>query len=80
MSKISILCDSAESFMAAFRPHAAELQGDLPAQTSVVTWTIPGPTRFQTRSADGWEHRARHCEQSQMPAEWQANDIGDVTG
>lgn len=58
----------------------AELQGGLPAQTSVVTWTIPGATRFQTRSADGWEHRARHCEQSQMPAEWQANDIGDMTG
>ena len=36
MSKISILCDSAESFMAAFRPHAAELQGDLPHYTDTT--------------------------------------------
>lgn len=58
----------------------ADLRGGLPAQTRAVHWTIAAPTRLVTRIADGWEHRARYCAQAQMPADWQANDISDVTG
>ena len=58
----------------------ADLQGELQAQTSVVHWTIAAPTRLVTRSADGWEHRARYCAQVQMPPDWQANDINDMSG
>lgn len=58
----------------------ADMQGGMPPETSVVSWTIPEPTRFEMRSEEGWERSARHCEQAQMPPDWQDNDISGVTG
>src|SRR5690606_30528171 len=36
------------------------------AEASVVTYTLSGDSAFVSLSEDGWEHSARHCEQSAM--------------
>ena len=57
----------------------ADLRGG-DAQTSIVTYELLSERSFKSKSEQGWEHSARFCEQSSMPADWQENDISDVVG
>ena len=53
--------------------------GDVP-HVGTVTYTLSGDWGFVSRSESGWEHRARHCVPSSMPAEWQRNDMRQAPG
>ncbi len=57
-----------------------DLQDQAPPEVGVTTYTLSGDTAFTSRNASGWEHSARYCAQSSMPADWRANDISDIIG
>ncbi|MGB5103884.1 MAG: hypothetical protein WBO04_11290 [Steroidobacteraceae bacterium] len=58
----------------------ADMMDPSGGETWGVTWEIPDDSSFSTLRDDGWEHSARHCEQSRLPEDWRDNDISDVTG
>lgn len=45
---------------------------------SQSTWRITSPTSFERTNEEGWEVRARLCEQSSLPEPWSDNDIADL--
>lgn len=49
-------------------------------ETSIVIYELLGDAGFKSKTEFGWEHSARRCEQSSMPADWRENDISDVIG
>ncbi len=56
-----------------------DFQNNASPETSVTTYTLKGDAAFTSKSADGWERNARYCAQSNMPPDFRANDISDVT-
>lgn len=58
----------------------ADFMEEAPPEVSVTTYTLTGDTAFSSKSEHGWEHSARYCEQSTMPADFRANDISDAVG
>ena len=60
-------------------PTAGDLRGG-GEETSIVTYELLGDAGFKSKTEFGWEHSARRCEQSSMPADWRENDISDVIG
>ena len=57
-----------------------DLHDSASPESSVTTYTLNGDTAFISKSEHGWERSARYCAQSNMPADFRANDISDVTG